>query len=626
MKEKKEKSKFSKGLCRVWRGLDLARKIILNIVFFVLLFFVLSLLLGDSRPEVPDSTVLVVAPQGTIVEQLAPPGLSNSVNKMVGLAGPETLLKDLLDAIEAAEDDERVKTLLLDLNGLGSAGLTKLQDLGAAVKRFKKSGKKVIATADFYTRNSYYLAAQADEIYLHHEGLLLLEGYSRYRRYYKDGLDKLGVDINLYRVGTYKSAAEPYIRNNMSKPAKEANIRWLGVLWESYLKDVAAGRGITVEVINDYVDRYKELLSEVGGEPSAAALKAGLIDHAATREQLRQRLIDLVGEDEDTHSYYEIGFKDYLVALDRDRWGDRESGDVIAVVVAKGTILDGHQPPGTIGGDSTAALLRKARKDDNVKAILLRVDSGGGSGFASEVIRKEMELARQQGKPVVASMGSVAASGGYWISMASDEVWAYPTTISGSIGGFAMIPTYQNALAKHLGIYIDGVGTNKFAGALRSDRSISKEMGEIIQAIVDNGYKRFITLVANARKMTPEQVEKIAQGRVWIGSDAHKLGLVDHMGGMSGALDSAAKLAKLGKNYKVKYFRKKTTFQQEMMSKLFAKTLGPDPESNTPAVAVNRPLNPFGNMMREMVNQLRQFSRFNDPNGLYFYCMEMVDF
>jgi len=499
-----------------------------------------------------------------------------------------------------------------------------LHDLGAAITRFKKTGKKVIATADTYTRNTYYLAAHADEIYLHHMGLLILEGYSRYRRYYKDGLDKLEVDINLYRVGKYKSAAEPFIRNNMSDAAKEANLRWLGVLWESYLKDVAAARGVTVKVLNDYTDQFKDRLKEAGGHTSAMALKAGLIDYATTREQVRQRLIKLVGEDKDTHSYYKIGTKEYLEALDRDRWGDEESGDVIGVVVAKGTILDGNQPPGTIGGDSTSALLRKARKDKKVKAILLRVDSGGGSAFGSEIIRKEMELARKEGKPVVVSMGSVAASGGYWISMASDQVWAYPSTITGSIGIFGMIPTYQKTLAKYLGVHVDGVGTNKFAGVLRTDRAMSPEVGEILQTIINSGYEQFISMVAKARKKTPEQVDEIAQGRVWIGSDAHKLGLVDHMGGMLAALDSAAKLAKLGEDYKVKYFRKKPSFTQRMITNFFAKTVTPD--SDTPRMNAAQPLNPFSHLLGKLVQQIRRFSRFNDPNGVYAYCLEDVDF
>ena len=616
-----EKKSFFKQLQPLWRGIDLLRRVILNIAFLVILIFLLNLLLRDTRPDVPGSTALVIAPQGNIVEQLRPVGLVKKKKKMVGLGETETLLKDLMDAIDMAKDDNRVKALLLDINGMGGAGLSKLQDLKDAVNRFKKSGKKVIAAADNYSRNAYYLAAHADEIYMHHMGVLILDGYSRYKRYYKEGLDRLEVDMNIFRVGKYKSYVEPFIRNSMSDNAKEANLRWLGVLWESYLKDVAAARGIKVETLKDYTDQFNTHLKEVNGETAAMALKAGLIDHAATRDQVRDRLIELVGEDKNTHSFFRIGYKDYLEALDKDRWGDGVRDNAVGVIVAKGGILNGHRPPGTIGGDSTAALIRKARKNDNIKAILLRVDSGGGSAFASEIIRREMELARKEGKPVVVSMGSVAASGGYLISMASDEIWAYPTTITGSIGILGMLPTFQKPLAKYLGIHVDGVGTNKLAGALRQDREIAPEIKEAVRMIIDKGYDDFITLVAKARKKTPGQVHEIAQGRVWIGLDAYKLGLVDHLGGMSDALKSAAKLAKLGENFRVKYIRKKPTFQQRMISKLFSEIAAPD----TTGTVARQPLNPFTGMLRMLARQVETFSQFNDPNGVYAYCPYFIE-
>jgi protease-4 len=622
MEEKKERKSVS-ILARLLWGIDFFRRVVLNIVFFVILYLVLSFLLRDTRPEIPDSTALVVTPAGTIVEQLRQPELLDPAMNMVGLGeGRETLLKDLLDAIEAGKDDDRVKVLVLNLNWLGGAGLTKLQDLGAAIDRFKETGKKVIAVADSYYRNSYYLAAHADEIYLHQMGMLILEGYGRYRRYYKEGLDRLAVEVKIFRVGKYKSAVEPYFRNSMSEEAKESNLRWLGVLWESYLKDVAAARKIKVEAITEYIDRFIENLKEHNGDTAVTALKAGLVDHVVPRDRVRQRLIKLVGENKKTHSYYRIGFKSYLEALDRDRWGEDESGDVIGVVVAKGSILNGYQAPGAIGGESTAALIRKARQNKKVKAIVLRVDSGGGSSFASEIIRRELELAREEGKPVVVSMGAMAASGGYWISMASDEVWAYPTTITGSIGIYGMFPTFQNTMEKYLGVRVDGVGTNRFAGALRTDRAISPEVEEAIRMIIDNGYDQFINTVAKVRNMTPEQVHEIAQGRVWIGLDAHKLGLVDHLGGFSQALDSAAKLVKLGKDYKVKYFRQKFTSTRDMILNLFSENRTADAvEGNS-----RQTLNPLTGALRILKQQLKQLSEFNDPQGVYAYCFYDVDF
>jgi protease IV len=628
MKDQNERSVFVNSLSRIWHGINLVRLIILNIVFFVILFFVLSWLMQDSGPKVPRSTILVIAPKGAVVDQLKPKDLKHSIYKMMGFDNPETLQKDLLDAIEAATDDERVKGILLDLNGFGYAGLTKLQDLGDALEKFRKSGKKVIAAADSYSRNSYYLAAHADEIYLHKMGLVLLDGYSRYRRYYKEALDKLEVDVHVFKVGKYKSAVEPYIRNDMSDAAKEANKRWMGVLWDSYLKDVAAARKLKVEDLKDYTDRLNEHLNAAGGEMGTAAKKAGLVDFLSTRDQVRKRLIELTGENMVNRSYYRIGYKSYLVARKDDRWGDRARGDVIGVVVAKGNILDGHQPTGTIGGDSTAKLLRKARINKYVKAIVLQVDSGGGSAFASEVIRREMELAREAGKPVVVSMSSVAASGGYWISMAANEVWAYPTTITGSIGIFGMIPTYQKTLAKYLGVHVDGLGTNHLAGAFRTDRALDPQVGAAIQAVIEQGYKQFLEIVSKARNSTPEKINEIAQGRVWIGLDAHKLGLVDKLGTLSQAMDSAAKLAKLGEGYKVKYFRKHISSKEQFLASFFAKfsktkTLE---EPQFPAVSVGQKWNPYSNTIKIMIEQMIRLIQFNDPSGVYAYWMEDVNF
>jgi protease-4 len=616
----KERGGFALITARLWQGIEFFRKLVLNIVFFVIFFYLINLV-ACQAPTVPSSTVLVLAPQGTIVEQLSPIRV-DPLDPISGMEERETLLKDLLDALEAGREDSRVKVLLLELDGLGSAGLTKLQDLAAALEGFKKSGKKVIATADYYSRNSYYLAAHADEIYMHPMGVLVLEGYSRYRQYYKEGLDKLDVDVNIFRVGKYKSFVEPYMRNNMSEEDKESAIRWLGVLWESYLQDVAAARKIKVEALNDYVDRFNDHLAETGGQTALMAKNAGLIDYAAPRDLLTRRLIEIAGEDKDTHSFNRIDYEDYLEALTLDRWGDNESGKVIGVIVASGSILDGHQPPGTIGGDSTAELIREARKDEDVKAILFRVDSGGGSVFASEVIRRELELAQKDGKAVVVSMGSVAASGGYVISMAADQVWAYPTTITGSIGILGIFPTFQKTLKKYLGIQVDGIGTNKWAGALRFDREMSPEIKEALQRLIDKGYADFINLVAKVRNMTPAQVDEIAQGRVWIGSDAFKLGLVDRLGGMSDALDSAAQLAKLEKPYKLKYFRKKPGLWDNFLSQLWTRVFAGEKTK----ARQQQPANPFTAPLRMLVKQVKQLAQFNDPNGVYAIWTEGVDF
>ena len=432
----------------LWQGIDGLRRVVVNLIFVVLVVALMAIVFSDHDPDIQDGTALVVAPKGRLVEQLTANSPRQLIDEARGAAAPETLLKDVIDVIEAGKDDDRVQVLVLDLNSFSGAQLTKLQDVGEAITDFKTSGKKVIAKADNLEQDGYYLAAHADEIWIHEMGAVILQGYGRFKMYYKEGIDKLGLDVHVFKVGTYKSYVEPYIRNDMSPAAREANIEYLGDLWRIYLEDVAVARGMTSEGLDVYAQEAPRLLMEANGDTAKAALDFGLVDQALTRIEMRERLVELVGEDEDTHSYNKVVFTDYLKTLDDDRFGHDAKGDKVGVVVARGTILDGSQPAGAIGGDSTAALIRRARNDDDVKAIVLRVDSGGGSAFASEVIRRECEAARADGKPVIASMGSVAASGGYWISTSSDQIWAHPTTITGSIGILGIIPTYQRPLAE----------------------------------------------------------------------------------------------------------------------------------------------------------------------------------
>jgi len=609
---------FFKGM---WRGIDATRRFVINVVFLILVVAVIVVLLKDDKPKIPKRTVLVINPQGPIVEQLGGDPMERAMAKLMGQDEPETLLKDLVDAIDAAAEDERVEVLLLDLNQMGGGWLTKLQDLGRAIDDFKAAGKTVVAASDFYDKNRYYLAAHADEIWIHQMGIVVLEGYGRYRTYYKDMIDRLEIDPNVIRVGTFKSAVEPFLRDDMSDAAKEANMMWMGDLWRIWMEDVAAARSIPIETLQDFVDNFNDHLAAANGEMSEAALAIGLVDHTATRDEVRDRLIELVGEDEESHSFHRIGYASYLESLDEDRFGDKVDGDTIGVVVAKGTIIDGDQPPGIIGGDSTARLIRKARHNDDIKAIVLRVDSGGGSAFASEVIRRELELAREDGKPVVISMGSVAASGGYWISMSSDEVWAYPSTITGSIGIFGMFPTFQKPMAKYLGMRVDGVGTAPLAGALRQDRALDPGLRDALQMMIEQGYREFIGKVAKARGTTPEEIDAIAQGRVWSGEDAHELGLVDNLGDFDDAVAAAAKLAELGEDYGVTYIQKELDFKEKLLIDLLEAT-----------VRITGPVGP-GSTMPPLVDDTTRYLRqqaealamFNDPNGVYAACFCEID-
>jgi protease-4 len=609
---------------RFLRGLDLLRRILVDALFFGILV-ALAVVAWSSRPKVPNGAALVVKPAGTIVEQLSP---TNPLAPLVAGSGgagsvpKETLLKDLIDAVRAAKDDKRIKAIFLDLDDLSGAGLTKLRDLGVALADFRTSGKKVVAYSDGYMQAPYFLAAQADEVYLHPEGAAVLYGFGSWRDYYKDGLDRLGVDVHVFRVGEYKSAVEPFLRNDMSPQAKQMVLDTYGDLWRDYVAGVAAARKIEPEDVDAWIDAMPERLRAAGGDLAKAALDAKLVDKLAERNEVRQRMIQLVGEDKTSHSFRQVGVPEYLAARGGDRTGATGKRSAVAVIVAKGDILDGDQPPGTIGGDSTARLLRRAREDDAVKAVVLRVDSPGGSAFAAEVIRHECELVRKAGKPLVVSMSSVAASGGYWISTASDEIWAEPDTITGSIGIFGLFPTIDKPLAKYLGVHADGVGTTRFTNALQPDRPLDPAVADMVQQAIDFGYHEFLERVASARKMTLEQVDKIARGRIWSGQEAKKLGLVDHLGGLGQAIESAAKRAKLEKGYRVYYIEQPKTLRQKVLEMLSARVLDlavaagwvtePSPAASARSVAAP---------LRRLQADIARVSRWNDPQGVYAHCL-----
>ncbi|CAI8264474.1 MAG: Protease 4 [Porticoccaceae bacterium UBA1117] len=591
-----------------WGIIDSARKVTFNLLFLFLAMGLLAILFSNDDPKIAKTTALVIEPKGKLVEQLTAQTVGSLIDQAGGAESLETLLKDVIDAIDAAKDDDRVQLLVLDLNSFSGAGLTKLQDMAEAITNFKTSGKKVIAIADFYGQDAYYLAAHADEVIMNDLGEILIEGFGRGRMYFKEGIDKLGLDVNIFKVGTFKSAVEPFELNGMSEYAKEANENWLGDLWQIYLNDVTAARGLKPQSLNQYAQEFAKLVVQANGDLSAVDF--GLADQALSRVEAREYLIELVGENKETHSYNRVGLDDYLTTIKEDRFGRETKGKKVAVVVARGTILDGTQPAGTIGGDSTAALIRKARNDEEVKAIVLRVDSGGGSAFASEVIRRELEKARADGKPVIASMGSVAASGGFWISTSSDQIWAHPSTITGSIGIFGIFPTYQKPLAKYLGIRVDGVGTAPLAGGARMDRELPSEMGDAIQSVIERGYREFLQRVADSRGMTTEEVDKVAQGRVWSGSDAYKLGLVDNLGDLDDAIAAAAKLAELDEDYVVSYIKQEEGFQDKFVRELMAGAIS---ASNQNTISTS----PLNRMLLKVQHTAADFGALNDPNHAY---------
>ena len=594
-----------------WHGLTVFRVIIGNLIILALIVFFFSIIFYDSEKDLPDETALVLSLQGDIVIQKTETVFSG---RLLGESTrEETLLKDVIDAVDYAGNDKRIQMLVLDLRDMGSAGISKLQYIGETLKRFKESGKQIIAAGDVFNQSQYYLAAHADRIYVHPMGGVFLTGFGRYRKYYKTALEKLLIQFHVFRVGTYKSSLEPFLRDDMSKYAKEANLAWLTVLWDAFKGNLAEMRGLDPEGIDDYINNISKHLAAVDGDTARLALDYGLVDELKTREEVKDELIGLVGEGEDKNTFKQIQLDEYLDVIRPELMRTDPDSSKIGVIVARGIILDGTQPAGKIGGDTLSDLIRKARLDDRIAAIVLRIDSPGGSALASETIRKEIELTRQTGKPVVASMSSIAASGGYWISSAADEIWASPTTITGSIGIYGAFVTLEKSLDS-LGIHSDGVGTTRLADAFDPARPLNSVMADSMQQVIENNYRRFIQLVAEGRNLELEDVEKIAQGRVWAGKTAGELGLVDKFGNLQDAVQSAADLAAI-KEYDVVYIEQALTAREKLirglnrfLARAFNSALG---QVTHPVVQL------YGNFGRD----LEQILELNDPRGIYAYCM-----
>ncbi|HEY4973884.1 MAG TPA: signal peptide peptidase SppA, partial [Steroidobacteraceae bacterium] len=453
--------------------------------------------------------------------------------------------------------------LVIDTDDMGSAGQAKLEELARAIAAFRHSGKKVIARGTYFLQSQYYLAAQADEVYLDPFGFVLLDGYDRYRMFFKDALDKLSVDMHLFRAGKFKSAAEPFIRHDMSPEDREESDAYLQALWRGYRSAVSSARNLKAEAVAQYANSYVSAVAAAGGDTAKVAKDSGLVTGLKTQQEVEDQLIDLAGSDSAGKSYRQVSVADYLRATHAED-KQRGKGAAIGVIVASGEILDGKQSPGTVGGESTAQLLREARQDDEIRAVVLRIDSPGGSVLASEQIYREVLALKKDGKPVVVSMGDVAASGGYYIAAAADQIIASPNTITGSIGVFAQIPTFSRSLAK-LGINVDGIGTTPLSGATRLDRSLSPDAARLVQITVDHAYEEFLARVAKGRGKTREAIDAIAQGRVWSGMDARQQGLVDRLGGYDDAVTEAATRAGLKGGYGVRRIEIELSWAQQLL-------------------------------------------------------------
>jgi protease-4 len=597
----------------VWRLLEGLRKTLHLILLLVIFGFILAAL-HTSAPVVPRSAALVIAPEGELVEQLSGDPVRRAFGEASGGPAPETLLKDVIDSIQAAKGDGRIKLIVLDPSNLGPSGLSKLQEIGAALREFRAAGKRVVVAADSMDQSQYYLASQAGEVYLDPLGLVYIDGFSYYRMFLKDAIDKLGVDVNVFRAGTFKSFTDQYSRSDMAPSEREESSVWLDALWNAYQQDVTRARSLPANALNDYIAEEPAALTAVNGDAARLALQRGLVTALKSRRQLSDELKGLVGENADTHSFNGVGMAQYLTAVRAKHLLKSKSDSRVGIVVAAGEILDGHQPPGTIGGESTSDLLRQARYDHGVKAVVLRVDSPGGSMFASEEILREVQALRKAGKPVVVSMSTYAASGGYYISAAANQIFASPTTLTGSIGVFSVIPTFQRTLEK-FGVKVDGIGTTPLAGDMRLDRALTPATRQILQTSVDHAYSEFLMRVGEGRKKSVEDVDKIAQGRVWAGTDAQRVGLVDHLGGLKDATEAAAKLAELGGDFEVDYIESELSFREELMMQLRSEAVRVGRLAGLLAAPTEA-----GAMLDPLLEQARAIARLNDPRGLYAYC------
>jgi protease-4 len=588
----------------LWNSLKAAHTLVFGIFSVLLIIAVFVSISEQGAAKIPDGGALVLNPSGLLVEQ------KTALEFEALLQGQEkpneTLVKDIIDALALARDDDRIQSLVLRLDELQGGLLPKLQRIANAIADFKTSGKRVVATGMNYNQSSLLLAAQADEVFLNPEGFALPQGFSMHRTYYKTLLENFDVSINLFKVGKYKSAVEPFFRDSMSDEDREARLGIINNWWGAYTRDLEAARQLPGSSIDDAMQDIPGLLAESEGNLGRISLATGLVDKLVTNDENRAMLVELTGEDEETGDYRGIGFLDYLALASTP---EKQKANKIAVITAVGTIVDGHAKAGTIGSLSLSELIRQAHDDEDVKAVVLRVDSGGGSKTASEVIRRELEYIQEDGIPVVASMGSVAASGGYWISATADEIWALPTTVTGSIGIFGVIPTFEKTLARY-GINSDGVSTTPLAGGASLERGISPLAAEVIQAVIEAGYREFLSGVARGRDMTTEAVHEIAQGRVWSGEAALELGLVDKLGDLEEAIAAAAALAEV-EDYSVWYVEPEQSTQDMLLRELMA---------HAPGLKSPLSLDPISLVTRQIRQDLKFLSRLNDPQGAYVIC------
>ncbi len=573
MNNQRESSAAGRFFGGLWRFINGTRLVIINVVFFFVLFLVVLAVLAPRETLVIESdTTLVLRPEGNIVEEYSTTPFDRVLQEAMDQGRTETRLRDLVTTVERAAEDSRIRQLLIDTDYLWGIGQSSLLELEQAITAFKATGKPVVALGSNMGQHQYYLAALADEVWLAPDGTVWIDGYANIRNFFKDGLDKLAVKINLFRVGEYKSAMEPFIRNDMSPEAREAALHWLGSLWQNYLDGISRLRGIPPQALGAALRGMTDGVEAAGGSFAEYAVQVGLVDRLISEPEARQELALRAAANRSGDGFRAVGHRDYL-RLTSAPTALKPRHD-IKILVAEGEIVAGHQGPGFISADTTARQLREIGREPGVQAVVLRVNSPGGDAQASEQIRRELQALQDAGKTVVVSMGDVAASGGYWISMSADEIWASPSTITGSIGVFGFLPTFDETLGR-IGVYADGVGTTELAGKLRVDRPLDPQLQRLLQAGTERVYDDFIDKVADYRGMERDAVDRVARGRVWSGAQAREHGLVDQLGGLDEAVDAAARIAGLGSDYSAGYFELTLspfeTFMAELSGNVIAK-------------------------------------------------------
>lgn len=599
-----------------WRLLNFIREFILN------LFLILLILVGvgvwmqvKSTPTEPSRGALLLDITGVVVDK---PSVSNKLGvigrQLVGASSDrlqENSLFDIVDAIRQAKDDRNITGIVLDLKDFAGADQPSMQYIGKALREFRDGGKPVYAMGDSYNQSQYYLASFANKIWLSPQGTVDLHGFATNALYYKTLLDKLKVSTHVFRVGTYKSAVEPYLRDDMSPAARDADGRWIGELWQNYLNTVAANRQITAQQVFPGAQALLDSLQKLGGDTAKYALDNKLVDELASSAVVDKALVKQFGWSKANKDFSYTSIYDYNVKK------PAEQGDAIAVIFANGAIMDGEETPGQVGGDTTAMQIREARLDPKVKAIVFRVNSPGGSVTASETIREELVAARDAGKPIVVSMGGMAASGGYWISTPANYIIANPTTLTGSIGIFGVINTVENTLDS-IGVHTDGVSTSPLADVAVT-KKLPPEVQQMMQLSIENGYKRFIGLVAASRGKTPEQIDQIAQGHVWTGEDAKANGLVDSLGDFDDAVAKAAELAKL-KTWHLAFWQDDATFTDMVFNAMTGSVRAALPQ----AIQAYLPA-PLADAALAIKAQNDKFGTMNDPQNRYAFCLTCGD-